>query len=76
MRAVFHRRKDHAVVGLNYEVEFSSNLIDWTPSTAIPEVIADEGVLEKVGLPFPILPNGQQGRFFRIQLHQPTTPAE
>jgi fibronectin-binding autotransporter adhesin len=76
MRAVFLRRKDHAVVGLDYEVEFSSNLIDWTPSTAIPEVIADEGVLEKVGLPFPILPNGQQGRFFRIQLHQPTTPAE
>ncbi|MDH4453352.1 MAG: hypothetical protein QE570_09255 [Verrucomicrobiota bacterium] len=76
MRAVFRRRKDHAVVGLDYLVEFSSNLIDWIPSTAIPEVIADEGVLEKVGLPFPILPNGQQGRFFRIQLQQPTIPAE
>lgn len=76
MRAVFRRRKDHLTAGIDYIVEFSSNLIDWTPSTAIPEVIADEGVLEKVGLPFPILPNGQQGRFFRIQLHQPTIPAE
>jgi hypothetical protein len=45
-------------------VEFSSNLTEWPPSSAIPEVIADERVLEKVGLPFP------------IQLHQPTISAE
>ncbi len=64
MRAVFDRRKDHAVVGLDYMVEFSSNLTEWPPSSAIPEVIADERVLEKVGLPFP------------IQLHQPTISAE
>ena len=76
MRAVFMRRKDYATAGLDYGVEFSSNLIDWTPSAAIPEVIADEGVLEKVGLPFPVLPNGQQGRFFRIQLQQQNAPAQ
>lgn len=62
MRAVFDRRKDHAVIGLDYMVEFSSNHTEWPPSSAIPEVIADERVLEKVGLPFP------------IQLHQQPFP--
>ncbi len=70
MRAVFRRRKDHLVSGLNYIVEFSSNLGDWTPSSEIPAFVADEGDLERVSLPFPTLPNGQPGRFFRVRVEQ------
>jgi hypothetical protein len=76
MRAVFRRRKDHSASGLEYHVEFSSNLGTWTPSSAIPEVIADEGVLEKVSLLFPVLPDGTQSRFFRINVQQQNAPAE
>ena len=76
MRAVFRRRKDHATAGIDYVVEFSSNLGDWTPSTAIPELIADEGILERVGLVFPVLPNGKQSRFFRIQVQQQNAPSQ
>jgi fibronectin-binding autotransporter adhesin len=77
MRAVFRRRKDHVSAGLAYQVEFSSNLGDWTPASEIPVVVADEGTLEQVSLAFPILPNGSQSRFFRVQvLQQDPTPAE
>lgn len=76
MRAVFRRRKDYATAGLNYVVEFSSNLADWTPSSAVPEFLADEGVLEKIGLTFPVLPNGKQSQFFRIQVQQQNAPAQ
>jgi uncharacterized delta-60 repeat protein len=60
MRAVFRRRKDHLTAGLQYIVEFSSNLGDWTPSSEIPAFIADEGIhvnarLELDGFPF-VLP--------------------
>ena len=68
MRAVFRRRKDHLTAGIDYIVEFSSNLSDWTPSSEIPAFIADEGDVERVKLPFPILQNGQPGRFFRVRI--------
>ena len=70
MRAVFRRRKDHLTAGLEYIVEFSSNLGDWTPSSEIPAFVADEGDVERVSLQFPILPNGQPGRFFRVRVEQ------
>jgi hypothetical protein len=70
MRAVFRRRKDHLTAGIDYIVEFSSNLIDWTPSSEIPVFMADEGDVERVSLQFPILQNGQPGRFFRVRIEQ------
>ena len=70
MRAVFRRRKDHAAAGLSYQVEFSSDLSDWTPSEASPAVISGDETIEQVGLEFPILPNGRQARFFRINVQQ------
>jgi hypothetical protein len=75
MRAVFRRRKDRDTVGLSYQVEFSSDLSDWALSESSPSIISEDGTFEQVGLQFPILPNGKQSRFFRIQLQQPTTPA-
>lgn len=75
MRAVFRRRKDRVTAGLSYQVEFSSDLSDWTLSESSPSIISEDGTFEQVGLQFPILPNGKQSRFFRIQLQQPITPA-
>ncbi|GEM_PF-7057230 len=68
MRAVFRRRKDRQAAGLDYIAEFSSDLKDWTPSSVDPAILADEGELERVGLTFPILPNGRQSTFFRLRL--------
>ena len=70
MRAVFRRRKDHLTAGIDYIVEFSSNLSEWTPSSEIPAFVADEGDVERVSLQFPIMPNGQPGRFFRVRVEQ------
>lgn len=70
MRAVFKRRKDYIEQGLRYTVEFSSNLLDWTQSSHLPQVLSDEGDLERVSLSFPILPDGTQSTFFRIRVEE------
>lgn len=70
MRAVFRRRKDHLEQGLRYTVEFSSNLRDWTPSSHLPQVLSDEGDIDRVGLSFPVLPDGTQSTFFRIRVEE------
>lgn len=73
MRAVFRRRTDRAAEGLSYQVEFSSDLIDWALSESSPTILSQEGTLEQVGLVFPVLPNGRQARFFRINIQQQST---
>jgi uncharacterized delta-60 repeat protein len=68
MRAVFQRRKDHQAAGLDYIVEFSSNLRDWTPSNAVPKVLSDDGIIEQVAVNFPPKVPGKVGQFFRIRV--------
>ena len=68
MRAIFQRRKDHQAAGLDYIVEFSSNLRDWTPSNAVPEVLSDDGIIEQVAVNFPPKVPGKVGQFFRIRV--------
>ena len=75
MRAVFRRRMDRAAEGLSYQVEFSSDLIDWALSESSPTIISQVGTFEQVGLIFPVLPNGRQARFFRINIQQQSVPA-
>ena len=70
-RALFGRRKDYAAAGLSFSVEFSADLVSWTPSTVTPTVIADNGTLEAVTVPYPLFINGKKARFFRVAVTGP-----
>ena len=69
--AAFSRRKDYTDVGLTYEVEFSRDLFTWTSSADSPAVIADDGNIEIVTVPYPPLIDGQGADFFRIKVTAP-----
>lgn len=74
IRAVFNRLSNYAGSGLLYQVEFSSNLSEWHVSSDTPDVITDDGVLQKAALPFPLLPDGSASRFFRVKVSRSPTP--
>ena len=69
--AAFSRRMNYVAAGLNYTVQYSSDLASWTSSTAEPNVIAADGEIEIVTVPYP--PTGVGGRavFFHVIV---TTP--
>lgn len=71
MQAVFGRRKDAAASGLTYTAQFSADLQTWGNSTDIPTVVADDGEIEVVTVPYPSSINGQPARFFRVQVTGP-----
>ena len=66
--AAFARRKDRVAAGLTYFVEFSSDLETWTLSADVPTVIADDGEIEIVTVPYPPLLDGQIANFFRVEV--------
>ena len=67
-RAVFGRRKDYATAGLIYKVQFSGDLVKWVNSTATPTVIADDGTIEAVTVPYPFFAGTKKARFFRVSV--------
>ena len=66
--AVFARRKDFAAAGLTYTVEFSGDLAIWMDSTSTPSVLADDGTIQVVSVPYPFLVNGKKATFFRVKV--------
>jgi len=70
--AVFCRRANWQAVGLTYTVLFSANLINKVPSATIPTVLATDGEIEVVAVPFPatIEVGGQNvvPQFFQVQI--------
>jgi autotransporter-associated beta strand protein len=70
--AVFGRRKDHVEAGLTYTVEFSNSLSTWVDSVTIPTVIATDGTIDAVRVPFPNFIDGPSGpqkpTFFRVEV--------
>lgn len=67
-RAVFARRKDYAAAGLSYTVEFSGDLATWRASTSTPVVLADDGEMQVVSVPYPFFVNGKKATFFRVKI--------
>ncbi len=53
IRALFVRRKDFAVAGLTYTVQFSNSLSGWQDCTDTPTVLADDGMNQIVSVPYP-----------------------
>jgi hypothetical protein len=70
-RAVFARRKDFGAVGLSYTVEFSGDLSSWRVSTATPSVLADDGEIQAVSVPYPFFVNGKKATYFRVKVQSP-----
>lgn len=68
--AVFGRRVNYVDAGLTYTVEFSNNLTPWAADATTPTVIATDGVIEAVRVPFPNFVDGPSGpqkpQFFRV----------
>ena len=65
-RAAFSRRKDYSLHGLSYKVEFSADLNTWKASTAAPTVLADDGSVQVVYVPYLVFVNGRKATFFRV----------
>ena len=53
------------------DLEFSADLASWTPGTDAPTVIADDGTLQAVTVPYPLFINGNKARFFRVAVTGP-----
>ncbi len=70
--AVFGRRKDYLEAGLTYTVQFSSSLSLWVDGVSAPAVIATDGTIDAVRVPFPNFiesDNGpQKPTFFRVEV--------
>jgi hypothetical protein len=69
--AVFCRRRGHALLGLTYTVQFSANLSDWFSSSVTPVVIATDGDIEAVRVPYPFFVGGRKAQFFRVNVSLP-----
>jgi hypothetical protein len=67
-RAAFSRRKDYADLGISYAVEFSGDLITWRASTSTPTVLADDGAVQAVYVPYMTFVNGKKATFFRVKV--------
>jgi hypothetical protein len=67
-RALFVRRKDYIAAGLTYTPQFCADVSAWQNSTAVPVVLADDGVNQVVSVPFPALMPGETGSFFRLHV--------
>ncbi|MDB6134223.1 MAG: hypothetical protein JWM59_2466 [Verrucomicrobiales bacterium] len=68
--ALFIRRKDRALAGLDYTPQFTPDpaaAAAWTAINATPKVLAEDGLHEVVSVPFPSVPGAAKG-FFRIKL--------
>jgi len=67
--ARFVRLKNYAAAGLSYTVEFSSDLINWQPTSATPTVVSDNGGdYEVVEVPRPFFVGNSKALFFRISV--------
>ncbi|MCX6880093.1 MAG: Ig-like domain-containing protein [Verrucomicrobia bacterium] len=69
-RAVFGRRRDYVAAGLTYTVQFSAGLDIWVNSPDIPTVLATDGVIDAVSVPYPLFIPTARGmekpQFFRV----------
>lgn len=67
-RAAFSRRKDYASHGLTYTVEFSADLNTWKASSVAPTILADDGTIQVVYVPYLVFVNGRKATFFRVKV--------
>lgn len=72
--ALYARRKNRVAAGLVYLPRFSANLLAWQPGAANPAILAEDGEIEVVALPFPVLPEGDRAGFFQLDISTSQPP--
>ncbi len=70
-RVLFIRRKDYLAAGLTYTPQFSVDMMTWHDNGAVPVVLADDGTLQVVSVPYTRFIGGRKALFARVQV---TTP--
>ena len=65
--ALYSRRKDYVAASLTYTVEFSADLTTWEASNAAHTVVADDGSVQAVTVPYTFfMSDGQKAQYFRV----------
>jgi hypothetical protein len=67
-RMLFVRRKDYRAAGLTYIPQFSADLTTniWVDCLVAPSVLADDGFLQIVSVPYPPFVGSKKARFSRL----------
>lgn len=65
-RAVFARRKDFLASRLTYTLQFSGDLVTWQATAAVPAVLAEDGEMQVVAVPYPFFVGNRKATFFRV----------
>lgn len=68
--AAYARRKDYLTLGLTYTVQFTADFSSWTTSVG-SNVIADDGVIEIVTVPYPAAIDDGANAFFKVGVSAP-----
>ncbi len=66
--ALWVRRKDYLLSGITYTPQFTSDMSTWVPSTATPNVLADDGTNQIVCVPYPATDSTHGAWFFRMNV--------
>jgi len=69
--AAFGRQKNYLSLGLTYTVQFTTDFSTWTTVTATPAVLADDGQIQIVTVPFPAQIDDGPAVFFRVGVSSP-----
>lgn len=70
-RYIFMRRKDHAISGVTYTPQFSTDLQNWVSSPAIPQVLGGDSTWQAVSIPYTRFIAGKRARFVRLLISMP-----
>ena len=71
-RVLFGRRTNYLALGLTYTVQFSADLQTWESSGATPTIVASDGEIDAVTVPYPFfLSTGGKAQFFRVSVTMP-----
>lgn len=67
-RMLFVRRKDYLAAGLTYIPQFSGDMVAniWANGMVAPSVLADDGTLQIVSVPYPPFVGSKKARFSRL----------
>lgn len=72
LRVTFLRLKNHEALGIQYTPELSANMSSWFGVLTPPVVIAEEGEVELVSVPYPYFTSEpRKARFFRLRVSIP-----
>lgn len=69
-RVVFARRQDFAAARLKYTAEFSADLLLWQASSATPTVLASDGEIQAVSVPYPFGIANRKAAYFRVRVER------